>query len=36
MDGARLVEQGESDGRSAVPTGPVSVNNLGISLDSFE
>lgn len=36
MDGARLGEQRESDDRSAVPMGPVSVNNLHISLDSFE
>lgn len=36
MDGARLWEQRESDDRSAVPTGPVSVNNLHINLDSFE
>lgn len=36
MDGAYLREQRESDDRSDVPTGPVSVNNLHISLDSFE
>lgn len=36
MDGPYFREQRESDGRSGLPMGLVSVNNLHINVDSFK
>lgn len=36
MDGAYFREQRKNDGRSGMPMGLVSVNNLHISVDSFK